>query len=188
MGKNRQDLGIIVQDEKKKARPIKPPIETEKIGQVALEYREEKSKRKPIRIGRRTGKMTVNTGTEKLKLERRKEEEKLEEDKRLKEKLVEEEKFREEEDRRKKEEKKSRLEEEKRKQEEISKVEEVGRQELVDVQKKTSVELVLKSSTTPSRKRNLIKDKEPGSKFSEVSKEIKNRQDLGIIVQDEKKK
>merc|ERR1712179_861247 len=31
---------------------------------------EEKSKRKPIRIGRRTGKMTDNTGTEKLKLER----------------------------------------------------------------------------------------------------------------------
>merc|ERR1711936_1540083 len=107
------------------------------------------------------------------KEERRKEEEKL----------VEEEKYREEEDRRKKEEKKSRLEEEKRKQEELSEVEEVGRQELVDVQKKTSVGLVLKSSTTPTRKRNLIKDKEPGIHLSEVGqenealKEIKNRQD-----------
>jgi len=117
------------------------------------------------------------------KEERLKEEEKLvEEDKRLKEKRVEE-KYREEEDRRKKEEEKSRLEEEKRKQEELSEVEEVGRQELVDVQKKTSVGLVLKSSTTPTRKRNLIKDKEPGINLSEVGqenealKEIKNRQD-----------
>jgi len=65
---NTQDLGVLVQDEEKKAGQIKPPIATEKFGQVAVESREEKSKRKPIRIGRRTGKVAGSTGTEKSKL------------------------------------------------------------------------------------------------------------------------